>query len=149
MKTVRTASNGRFAWTPPAGPSRTLTVAYRAYSTDLRDAARASLNLGVRAGVRLAITPRRLRNGRRMRIRGTLRGGPGRTGTIVTMQVLNPRKVAFLDLKVDPRGRFKGAYRFRNTHVRYTFRFRAVVQRQPAFPYRTGSSRTVHVTVLP
>ena len=80
MKTVRTGSSGRFAWTPPAGPSRTLTAAYRAYSTDLRDAARTSLSLGVRAGVTLKLTPRRLHNGSRMHIRGTLRGGPEPAG---------------------------------------------------------------------
>ncbi len=149
MKRVRTSATGHFAWTPPAGPSRTYTVAYRAYSTDLRDAARATLALGVKAGVTLKLSPHRLRNGSRMRIRGTLRGGPNRRGTIVTMQVLNPRKVSFLDLKVDRHGHFKGAYRFRNTHVRYTFRFRALVQRQPAYPYRAGISKTLHVMVLP
>jgi hypothetical protein len=65
------------------------------------------------------------------------------------MQVLNPRKVSFMSLRVDRHGRFKGSYRFRNTHVRYRFRFRSVVLRQAAYPYRTGTSRTAAVTVLP
>jgi hypothetical protein len=124
-------------------------VAYRAYSTDLKDAARSHLSLGVKAGVTLKLTPKTLTNGHKMAIRGTLRGAANRRGTIVTMQVLNPRKVSFMSLRVDRHGRFKGSYRFRNTHVRYRFRFRAVVLRQAAYPYRSGTSKTVGVTVLP
>ena len=144
-----TDAQGRFAYLPPRGSSRTYTLAYHAYDTDFAPAAKATLVQSVRAGVQLTIRPRRLHNGQRMRISGRLLGGPGRKGTIVTMQVLNPRRVTFLTLRADRHGRFRGAYRFRNTRSRYTFRFRAVVQRQPAYPYLAAASAVRRVTVLP
>jgi hypothetical protein len=146
---VRTDTRGRFSYRVRRGPSRLFRLTYRAYDLDTADAAHADLHLGVRAGVTLDIRPRRVRNGHRIVFRGALKGGPGRPGTLVTMQELDPRPLTFQTLRVHRDGRFRGSYRFRYTYHPTRFRFRALVQRQAGYPYLTGSSRAVAVVVRP
>jgi hypothetical protein len=146
---IRTDTRGRFTYRVRRGPSRLFRLAYRAYDLDTADATHADLHLGVRAGVTLVIRPRRVRNGHRIVFRGALKGGPGRPGTLVTMQELDPRPLTFQTLRVHRDGRFRGSYRFRYTYRPTRFRFRALVQQQAGYPYLTGSSRAVAVVVRP
>ena len=65
------------------------------------------VSLGVRAGFRLALEPRRVRNGQRIRFLGRLKGGPARKGARVTIDVLVPdarRRVPIGNVKADGRG---------------------------------------------
>jgi hypothetical protein len=144
-----TDKDGRFSFTPAKGPSRRFTLAYRAFDTDAKPSASKTLAQRVKAGVSFRISPRTVHNGHSMHVSGRLLGGPGRNGALVTIQVLNPRKVTFLALKGDTNGRFSGNYRFRRIDRPYTFRFRAVVPRQPAYPYLANTSRTIRVRTLP
>jgi hypothetical protein len=146
---VRTNAKGRYVYKPRRGPSRKLAFAYRAFSTDARNAAKSSVRLRVRAGLSFRISPRHLRNGDTMVMTGRLLGGPGRRGTLVTLRVLNPRRQTFLTVHADRRGRFRATYRFRYTLQRTRFRFRALVQQQAGYPYIAGGSRAVGVTVRP
>jgi hypothetical protein len=146
---AHTNAKGRYVYRTRPGPSRKLAFSYRAFSTDARLAAKSSVRLHVRAGVSFRISPRRLRNGDTMIMRGRLLGGPGRRGTLVTLQVLNPRRQTFLTVHANRRGRFRASYRFRYTLQPTRFRFRALVQEQTGYPYMAGGSRVVGVVVRP
>jgi hypothetical protein len=146
---ARTGASGRFAFRLPAGPSRRLRVAYRAFDLDATDAATRALSLDVHAGITLAIHPRTVANGHRIVFHGRLRGSPGRSGALITLQETSPRPLTFKTVHADRYGRFHAAYRFRYTYQRSLFGFRALVQRQAGYPYLGGRSRTLPVVVVP
>ena len=56
---VKTSATGTFVARAPAGPSRTIVVAYRAFSGDGAYAATARIIESVDAGIQLGISPRR------------------------------------------------------------------------------------------
>ena len=94
---MTTSEDGRFAYRIAKGPSRTIRFAYKAYTLDPAPVQTATLTLGVKAGLKLKLTPRRVTNGQQVRFKGTLKGGPARKGTRVTIDVLVPdarRRVA-------------------------------------------------------
>jgi hypothetical protein len=55
---IKTHAGGTFSYNVPAGPSRTIDVAYRAFSTNTTYAAQTTVTEFVGAGVRLQITQR-------------------------------------------------------------------------------------------
>jgi hypothetical protein len=149
---VRTNANGRFAYRVARGPSRTLSFDYKAYTLDPAPVSSARVSLGVRAGLRLRLTPRRVRNGERIRFLGRLRGGPARKGTRVAIDVLVPdarRRVPIGNVRADEKGRFRFAYRFRRTLVKARYRFQARLVPQPGYPYRGATSGRRSVLVEP
>ena len=150
--TVTTGEDGRFAYRLARGPSRSVRFAYKAYTLDPAPVSTATVSLGVRAGIRLALEPRRVRNGQRIRFLGRLKGGPARKGARVTIDVLVPdarRRLPIGNVKADGRGRFRFGYRFRRTLVKARYRFQARLTRQPGYPYRGATSRRVSVIVSP
>jgi hypothetical protein len=150
--TVTTRADGRFSHRIRRGPSRGLRFEYKAYTLDPAPVSRAAITLGVRAGFRLNLSPRRVRNGQRVVFRGRLKGGPARKGTRVTIDVLVPdarRRVPIGNVKADAKGRFRFTYRFRRTLVQARYRFQARLVAQPGYPYRGATSRRVSVVVSP
>jgi hypothetical protein len=150
--TVTTSEDGRFAYRIAKGPSRTIRFAYKAYTLDPAPVQTASVSLGVKAGIKLKLSPRRVTNGQKVGFKGKLRGGPARKGTRVTIDVLVPdarRRVPIGNVKADAKGRFKFAYRFRRTLVKARYRFQARLTPQPGYPYRGATSRRVSVVVSP
>ena len=110
--TVTTGEDGRFAFRIAKGPSRTIRFAYKAYTLDPAPVQTATLTLGVKAGIKLKLSPRRVTNGQKVRFKGTLKGGPARKGTRVTIDVLVPdarRRVPIGNVKADAKGRFRFA----------------------------------------
>jgi hypothetical protein len=150
--TVTTRSDGRFSYRLGRGASRTMRFEYKAYSLDPAPVSTATVTLGVRAGFRLKLRPRTVRNGRRVVFRGRLRGGPGRKGARVSIDVLVPdarRRVPIGSARADAEGRFRFAYRFRRTLVTARYRFQARLVAQPGYPYRGATSHRVAVVVRP
>jgi hypothetical protein len=150
--TVTTSEDGRFAYRIAKGPSRTIRFAYKAYTLDPAPVQTATLSLGVKAGIKLKLSPRRVTNGQKVSFKGKLKGGPARKGTRVTIDVLVPdarRRVPIGNVKADAKGRFKFAYRFRRTLVKARYRFQARLTPQPGYPYRGATSRRVSVVVSP
>ena len=148
--TVVTDRQGRFRFQPPRGSSREIRVGYRAYTLDDVPAAAATLNLNVRAALSLAVTPKRVRNGSVATFSGRLRGGPGELGTQVTIYAVGGRRgIPVETVPADRRGRFRYRYRFRSISGPTRFSFRAVVKRQPNYPYARGASATVSVRARP
>jgi hypothetical protein len=148
---IVTNNQGRFAFTPAAGSSRRFTLAYRAFDTDSTPAATAEVTLNVRAGVRLNVKPRRTTSRGRISFSGRLLGGPNRAGTQVQLFAVARKgrdRVPVATLRADGRGRFYFGYRFRRTFAPFTYYFKAVVKRQNAYPYATGSSKRVSVRIV-
>jgi hypothetical protein len=150
--TVATRADGRFSYRLKRGASRRLSFAYKAYTLDPAPVSTATVTLGVRAGLRLELRPRSVRNGEKVGFRGRLLGGPGRVGTRVSIDVIVPdarRRVPIGNVRADAKGRFRFAYRFRRTLVKARYRFQARLVAQPGYPYRGATSRRVSVVVRP
>jgi hypothetical protein len=147
---VTTDAQGRFAYRPLAGPSRTIAFGYRAFSLDEGFSATATARLLVRPRIALRVSPRRVRNGQRVTFSGRLVGGPGRADAAVVVYALAGgarSRIPVESARTDARGRFRVRYRFRTVTGEATFRFNARIQRQAGYPYASGASPVVTVRV--
>jgi hypothetical protein len=145
---ITTAADGRATLLLAAGPSRRVLVEYRAHVADAQPAALDGVRLNVRAGVTLAVRPRRLRGGRVIRISGRVLAAPATgIGKIVTLQARERGHWRdFQSARTHRGGRYSATYRFSRA-ARGTFPIRAVVRADAGYPYATGRSRTVRVRV--
>lgn len=135
---------GRFSYSVPRGPSRSLRIAYR-HGSHLVER---TLLLRVRVRPRLKVGPRsRLSNGQTARFRGKL-PGPAAAGRVVVLQArIGRRWQAFKTARTGPEGRFRARYRFRETTARRLYRFRAVAREQAGYPYLKGASVVRRIVV--
>lgn len=143
---IKTSQRGRFAYRAPAGPSRRLLFVYpggggvagRLAAVDLR----------VRAKLPIHVDRKNVRNGEAVTLSSRLRGGripPG--GALLELQVYSRGTWRpFATPRTDKKGRWNFAYRFETVTGTAKFRFRAVLRKQPTYPY-TARSRPVAVTV--
>lgn len=143
---VRTTRRGRFTYRADAGPSRRYLFVYPGSN---RVAGRiAAVDIRVRAKLGIGADDKRLRNGEAVTLGGRLRGGhipPG--GALLELQVFTRGKWRpFATPRTDKKGRWSYAYRFETVAGRAKFRFRAVLRKQPTYPY-TAKSRSVPVRV--
>jgi hypothetical protein len=145
---ITTAADGRATLLLAAGPSRRVLVEYRAHVGDAQPTAVDGVRLNVRAGVTLAVRPRRLRGGGVIHISGRLLAAPATgIGKIVTLQARERGHWRdFQSARTHRGGRFSATYRFSRV-ARGTFPIRAVVRADAGYPYATGRSRTVRVRV--
>jgi hypothetical protein len=146
-----TGRDGRFRYVPRRGPSRSLRIEYRGFTLDPEPSTTATVTLDVRAGVKLAVRPRRTTSRGTIRFRGRLKGGPGRAGVQVTLYAVGRRtrsRVPVAVLTSDTSGRFRFEYRFVRTFAPFTYRFIARTERQRGYPYAGGSSARVTVRVV-
>jgi hypothetical protein len=145
---VTTARTGRFRFKALKGPSRTLRFRYPGTAT-IR-ARSVTVDLRVRAVTSLRVNREHVVNGEEVRFHGRLKGRQrGETGKLLYLQVFTRgRWSTFATPRANrSSGLWSYSYRFTGTrgHVRY--RFRALVPREATFPYETGVSHSVHVTV--
>jgi hypothetical protein len=146
-----TGADGRFSYTVPKGASRQVRIAYRAYARDTSFAAQRLFSMRTRAGVRVRVKPRLVRNGGLIRLSGNLRGGPKPcAGVLVVLQAREGgRWRSFRTIRTKRKGgRFAARYRFMRTGSPKTFRIRALVRKQIG-SYSTGTSKSVRVRVIP
>ena len=149
--TARTDRRGRFEFRLKGGPSRRLTVRYRAYSLDPEPSAESIANVRVRARVRLRVRPRRTTARGRIAFTGWLLGGPGRSGVQVALYAVDRggrHRVPVSVLTADRRGGFAFAYRFLRSFAPFTYRFIARVEAQAGYPYAAGSSPVATVRIV-
>jgi hypothetical protein len=147
LGTTRTDAQGKFRFTVPAGPSRT--VRYRYDGTNTVRPAVDQIVTKVRAAARLKVDRRRLRNGQAVRFTGRLLGKPiPAAGKLVALQAKVGREWrTFATPRANAKGVFKHRYRFTVTTGLRRYAFRAVVAREAAYSYEAGVSKTVKVTV--
>lgn len=144
-----TDGKGRWSFRVPRGPSRTLTVGYRAWANDAIFAAQVTLHERVAAGVTLH-APRSTKPGRTVQFLGRLLGGfVPRKGALVSLEIRYAgawREIALL--RSDRRGRFGYRYTFAPIGVA-TYRFRARVPAMPGYPFQAGASQPLGIHLLP
>src|SRR5207244_6137952 len=131
---VVTGRDGRFTYTAPVGPSRTVRFAYRSHSADSSFADVTDVSLLVAAGVTIKATPTRVRNRHATVFTGRLLGKPiSRQGVVVDLQVFFRNKWrTFGAPRTNRAGRYKFKYRFMAGSA--TWQFRARVRRQSSYP---------------
>jgi hypothetical protein len=148
LATATTTPTGAWTLTAPAGPSRTLTVGYRAHLGDPAFAAHLDRQEIVIAAISLK-APKRTHPGGRVVFTGQLAGGnipPG--GEIVAMQIYFGKKWRTIDLvhAAVADGRWRYSYVFALPRGRY--RFRGLVPANPAYPFNRATSQPVSIEVL-
>jgi hypothetical protein len=131
------------------GPSRDLRFEYRSRVDNPSPSMATRARLSVRPKASLAVRPRRVRFGGRIRLSGRVISRPRpRAGKLVVLQAFDGgRWRPLATVRSRKRGRFSATYRFRRTSRPRTFRFRARLPREGAYPYASGKSRTVRVRV--
>ncbi len=143
-----TGADGGWRVALPRGvSSRDVSFRYRSHVNDTIAAATASVRLRVRAGLRLAIHPRRARQGQAIHFAGRLLGGPlprGGKQVVLLARASRGGWVRFNVVRTDGGGRFRTIYRFRQAGAT-TYRFRALSLSEAAYPYLAGGSNVVKV----
>jgi len=149
-----TDRHGFFRARVPAGANRSIAVVYRANLNDPGWTAAAEVNVFVSAGITLRVAHSHVRNHHLVIFRGRVAGRIPPDGILVTIQVQYGSGWILVTtthpiIQTDSHGRFTAAYRFERTPYAATFRFRALANRDSAFPYEVGSSNSVVVHVRP
>jgi len=147
LTALRTSRSGRFSFTAPQGASRT--VRFRYPGTDTIRAATSDVQLRVAGKTSLRVSDRFALNGETVTFAGQLRGRPiPASGKLVELQAhVRGRWRTFATTRAGAHGSWRYAYRFDGTRGRQVYRFRARLPRESAYPYDSGSSATVSVTV--
>jgi hypothetical protein len=140
-----TQGDGSFELSVPTGPSRTLEVTYRAFSTTATYAATATVRENVGAGVILHVSPPRTTPTGKIELRGQVLGQIPKGGVLIELLVhYRGEWVPFRDPQTGRHGRFHVKYHFEGG--RGVFPFRAQVRGgQQGFPYTLGYSNSSRV----
>jgi hypothetical protein len=145
---VTTGADARFVFPVPAGSSRLLRVAYRAYLGDDAYATRSTSTLNTRARISVR-GPRHVRRHGVAKFSGRLVGRPfPPRGITVDLQIFQPGVGwrVFGNARTRKSGAFTVRYHFqRASQGRFTFRIR--LRPNDAYPYSRGVSRRVRVRV--
>jgi len=143
---AKSRSDGTFSVGVPAGPSRSIEIAYRAFSSDAGYAAVARIKETVDAGVRLTVSPTHTGPAGRITLTGTVAGPIPQQGAIVNLLVhYRGRWEPFRTPRTNSHGRFSVLYQFQGGVGRFPFRAE-VPAGQAGFPFASGSSRVVDVS---
>jgi hypothetical protein len=146
MPGAQTDANGRFSLRLPRGSSsRSLCLSYRP-PAGAPPATRA-LQLSVRAGVALGVSPHTTGVGHQIFFNGRLLAGPvPPDGKQLVLEARSPGGgwIQFNLVRSGPRGRFHAAYRFRFPGPA-DYQFRAVSEPESDYPFAAGASNVVGV----
>ena len=148
MKGSVTSPSGTFVLRLPARlSSRTIALTYTAHAGDPAPAAKAGLQLAVKAPVSMSVAPRVVASQGTISFHGRLLAGPfPKGGKPVVLEARSGRGawIEFHVARTDRRGRFKAHYRFKYAGpIRY--QFRAVCEQEADYPFATGASPAVGV----
>jgi hypothetical protein len=145
---AQTNRHGRYRYNAAKGVARRLRFRYPGTAHIRGD--NATVALRVQAKTTLAVSRRRVINGEYVTFSGRLKGGHRPpTGVLVELQVRSRGKWrTFAQPRADgATGAWKYQYRFETVSGGARFRFRARVRRQAGYPFATGNSRTIGVSV--
>jgi hypothetical protein len=148
IATLRTSNTGRFTFRALRGPSRTLR--FRFNGSDTIRGRTAIVRLGVRAASSMAVDRHRVVNGEAVTFRGRLHGRPfPSSGKLIEVQArARGGWLTFGTTRTHANtGRWSLPYRFSATRGNVRYRFRVRIPRESGYPYDTGTSRSVKVTV--
>jgi hypothetical protein len=144
---VRTGDGGRFRYTAAGTMSRTLRLAFA--GSPLVLPTQGEVTVRVPAAGSLKAKRRHLVNGQVAQFSGVVRSVPlPAGGKLVELQVrLSGRWQTFRTRRSDSAGRWAIPYRFRRTTGVQRYRFRLRLPSEAGYPFATGTSRTLVVTV--
>jgi hypothetical protein len=145
---LTTSRTGRFTFKAERGPRRVLRFRYAGTKT-VRSRA-SEVELRVRAGMSFRVNRHRVVNGEEVIFRGRLKGAPlPPTSKLVHLQVFSRGHWATFAIARANHvsGLWSHRYRFQATRGRVRYRFRARVPQEDSYPYTTGTSSPVRVTV--
>jgi len=137
---AKSGKGGAFSVKVPAGPSRLVEVAYRAYSHSTTYATIARVHEDVAAGVALSVKPTATSSTGRIVLAGRVQGAVPHQGVVVELLVRYlGHWEPFRSVRTTKTGRFRVDYQFQGG--RGTFPFRARVRGdQLDFPFTVGQS---------
>jgi hypothetical protein len=145
---VKTDGNGEFRYVLPAGTSRIVTFGYRLRLSDAEYQRTQSVKVTVAPPVALRASARSVRNGRAVTFSGKLTGVPKGSGKQVALQVKKGKRwITFANMRLLHDGTYRSQYRFLRTRHTATYQFRALVAKEPAWPFATTQSRALKVKV--
>ena len=144
---VRTNPKGEFAYTVPAGTSRS--VRFRYDGDGRHRSAEEAVVLNVAAAATIAASHRTRRNGQTVGFKGKLRSLPiPAAGKLLDLQAFYRSKWrTFATPRADSKGKWSYRYRFGATRGKVPYRFRVLIRPESAYPYGLGLSPTVQVVV--
>jgi hypothetical protein len=141
-----TRSDGTFTVKVPKGPSRTIELAYSAFSTNTSFAAQANIEESVGAGVELHVAPPATAPDGVIVVTGRVMAPIPSGGAIVHVWIYYRGEwVPLRNPRTDPTGHFHFRYQFQGTLGRFPV-FAEAPYGQTGFPYAAGKSRIVHVS---
>ncbi len=149
---VRTRSDGAFAYVLPKGPSRAIKFVYFAYSDSNGYAQSNTVSEKVTTPVTLSTETHAATNLQRVSFSGTVGSDSiPKAGVLITLEASYPGSgwQEFKVIRAHRGGRFSAAYRFHKTSIRTLYRFRARVEKQAAYPFEGGVSRSTAILVTP
>jgi hypothetical protein len=151
---VVTAGDGTFSYAFGAGPSRTITLTYRAFADDPAPAASATAVLLVKPAISLTVLPTHTRNGHTITYRGRVYGGyiPAK-GLPLNIEYLDGKRWRAYD-QTRARGKsgtFVYRYTFKRTTIPIIYTFRVAIPGDgvTGYPYEAAASRSRSVRVDP
>jgi hypothetical protein len=144
---LQTTAKGRFAYTAPKGPSRTIRFRFGGTAT-IRPSVR-DVSLLVPARSTIHPDRRNLVNGEYVHLHGLLLGGEiPSLGKLVELQVLlRGHWHTFATARSDASGRWSYEYRFDGTRGYQTYRLRVAVPPETGYPFAPGMSHVVKIHV--
>ncbi len=146
--TATTDAAGRYRYMVRAGANQQLKLFYLG-APSVQPAMRL-VELEVPARTRFSASDRRLVNGQSITFSGRLSVPPTgiAAGKLIELQTkLSGRWQTFRTIRSDAAGVWRSAYRFRRTRGLVRYRFRARLPREAAYPYGTGVTKSIRVTV--
>jgi hypothetical protein len=146
---VTTNENGEFRYTPGPGVSRIFTFGYRLSLADTAYAKHTSVALPTAASVTLKANRSKLRNGQKVKLRGSVAEAPASSRKLVAIQVRVKRGWRTIATTRMRGGQFSYAHKFARTTRTTTYRFRARVDASSEWPLQTGVSAQRKVRVSP
>jgi hypothetical protein len=142
---AKTAANGTFLAKVRGGPSRTIEVAYRAFSTDTSYTVMARIAEQVQAGIQLRVSPRTTGSEGTITLTGRVLGPVPRQGVSVNLLVhYRGQWEPFRTPRTDAAGRFTVVYQFEGALGRFPFRAE-VPPSQAGYGFGRGLSEVVDV----
>ena len=142
---AKTSANGTFVASAPDGPSRTIEVAYRAFSSDSAYAASTKIIESVEAGIQLVISPRSTSAEGAITLTGRVLGPVPSQGVSVDLLVhYRGHWEPFRTPRTDSAGHFTVVYQFEGARGRFPFRAE-VPPSQANFSFGRGLSQVVDV----
>lgn len=140
-----TAKGGAFVAKVPGGPSRSVEIAYRAFSEDTAYAAEAGVSESVSAGVKLRASPSSTSPGGTVVLSGRVLGEVPKHGVLAEVLVYyRGQWEPIRDPRTNGEGRFRVAYRFDGALGRFPFKVE-VPEDQSGFAFARGQSAAVDV----